>query len=110
MTVNANETFGPIAPIIKFSDYDEAIEIANSIDLGLSSGVFTSNIETMYYFAERIETGLVNINEGSAYWEIHTPIGGYSGKNSGVGRIGGRFTIDEVSQLKNVIVDTSNVI
>lgn len=105
--VNREETFGPIAPIITFSDHEEAIEIANSIDLGLSSGVFTTDITAMYDFAEQIETGLVNINEGSAYWEIHTPIGGYTGKNSGVGRIGGRFTIDEMSQLKNVIVDTS---
>lgn len=104
--VNRAETFGPIAPVIPFEDRDEAVEIANGIDLGLSSGVFTRDIDTMYYFADRIETGLVNVNEGSAYWEIHTPIGGYSGKNSGVGRIGGRFSLDELSQLKNVIVHT----
>lgn len=104
--VNRAETFGPIAPIIPFEDRAAAVEIANGIDLGLSSGVFTRDIDTMYYFADRIETGLVNINEGSAYWEIHTPIGGYSGKKSGVGRIGGRFSLDELSQLKNVIVHT----
>lgn len=104
--VNRAETFGPIAPVIPFADRDEAIEIANGIDLGLSSGVFTRDIDTMFYFADRLETGLVNVNEGSAYWEIHTPIGGYSGKNSGVGRIGGRFSLDELSQLKNVIVHT----
>lgn len=105
--VNRKETFGPIAPVIPFADREEALAIANGIDLGLSSGVFTTDIDTMYYFAENIETGLVNVNEGSAYWEIHTPIGGYTGNNSGVGRIGGRFTIDEMSQLKNVIVDTN---
>lgn len=109
MVVNEAETFGPIAPVISFSSYDEAIEIANGIDLGLTSGVFTSNLSTMYYFAERIETGLVNINDGSNYWEIHTPVGGYSGTNSGVGRIGGRFTLEELSQLKNVIVDLGSV-
>lgn len=103
--VNRQETFGPIAPVIRFADREEALSIANGIDLGLSSGVFTTDIDTMYFFAEGLETGLVNINEGSAYWEIHTPIGGYTGNNSGVGRIGGRFTIDEMSQLKNVIVD-----
>jgi succinate-semialdehyde dehydrogenase/glutarate-semialdehyde dehydrogenase len=105
MAVNHEETFGPIAPIIEFDTYDEALEIANEISLGLSSGVFTNSIENMYYFAERVETGLVNINEGAANWEIHTPIGGYSGKDSGVGRIGGRFTLEELSQLKTVIVD-----
>ena len=105
MVVNHEETFGPIAPVIEFEDYDEALEIANEISLGLSSGVFTESIENMYYFAERVETGLVNVNEGAANWEIHTPIGGYSGKDSGVGRIGGRFTLEELSQLKTVIVD-----
>lgn len=104
-SVNREETFGPIAPVISFASREEAVEIANDIDLGLSSGVFTNDVETMYYLAERVETGLVNVNEGSAYWEIHTPIGGYTGKDSGVGRIGGRFTIEEMSQLKNVIVD-----
>jgi len=104
--VNREETFGPIAPIVPFADREEAVEISNGIDLGLSSGVFTNDVDTMFYFADRVETGLVNINEGSAYWEIHTPIGGYSGKRSGTGRIGGRFTIDELSQLKNVIVHT----
>ena len=108
MVVNHEETFGPIAPILTFSTYDEAIEMANAIDLGLSSGVFTNNIETMYYFVDRIETGLVNVNAGSANWEIHTPIGGYSGKHSGVGRIGGRFTLEELSQLKTVIVNNEN--
>lgn len=102
---NQQETFGPIAPIITFSDYEEAIQITNNIDLGLSSGVFTESISKMYYFAEHINTGLININEGSANWEIHTPVGGHSQTNSGVGRIGGRYTIKEMSQIKNITVD-----
>lgn len=105
MLTNEQETFGPIAPIITFADYDEAIEITNGIDLGLSSGVFTESVSKMYYFAERIDAGLININEGSAHWETHTPVGGHSQTNSGVGRIGGRFTIDEMSQIKNVTVN-----
>lgn len=105
--VNRAETFGPIAPIIPFESHEEAIEIANSIDLGLSSGIFTESVSTMWHFAEQIETGMVNINEGSAFWEIHTPTGGYSGTDSGVGRIGGRFTLEEMTQLKNVIIDVS---
>ena len=109
MLVNDAETFGPIAPVIPFSTYEEAIEITNGINLGLTSGVFTSNLATAYYFAERVQTGLVNINGGSNYWEIHTPVGGYSGKHSGVGRIGGRFTLEALSQVKNVIVDFENV-
>lgn len=105
MVTNEAETFGPIAPIITFADYDEAIEIANGIDLGLSCGVFTESVSKMYHFAERINAGLININEGSAHWETHTPVGGHSKTSSGVGRIGGRYTVEEMSQVKNVTVD-----
>lgn len=105
MMTNKQETFGPIAPIITFSEYDEAIEISNGIDLGLSCGLYTETISKMYYFAERIQAGLINVNEGSAHWETHTPVGGHSKTNSGVGRIGGRYTIDEMSQVKNITVD-----
>lgn len=108
MLVNEAETFGPIAPITTFSDYDEALELANENDYGLNSAVFTSNIELMYHFAERLETGITVINDGSVYWEIHTPIGGYTGTKSGIGREGGKYTIEEMSQVKNVIVDIGN--
>lgn len=105
MDLNTKETFGPVAPIITFSDYDEAIELANESRFGLNSAVFTSNIKSMYYFAERIETGTTLINEANVFWEIHTPLGGYTGKDSGHGREGGRHTLEEMTQLKTVYVD-----
>jgi succinate-semialdehyde dehydrogenase/glutarate-semialdehyde dehydrogenase len=108
MTVNWEESFGPIAPIIGFNTYNEAVEIANEIELGLTSSVFTSNLELAEYFAENIETGIVNINDSSAYWEIHTPFGGYTGKRSGHGRIGGKYSIEALSQLKTVAIDYGN--
>ncbi|MBS3792973.1 aldehyde dehydrogenase family protein, partial [Candidatus Bipolaricaulota bacterium] len=55
--------------------------------------------------AEGIETGAVNINETSDHWEIHTPVGGYSGKRSGLGRIGGRWSLQEMTQVKCVNMD-----
>jgi len=109
MAVNEEETFGPIAPLIPFGDYEEAIEIANGIDLGLTSAVFTSSLELMNYFAENVETGIVNINDGSSYWEIHVPFGGHSGKRSGKGRLGGAHTIEQMTQIKTVTVDYNNV-
>lgn len=108
MTVNHEESFGPIAPVMPFGDYDEAIAITNGIDLGLTAGVFTSNIALANYFVERVETGLINVNDSSAYWEIHTPFGGHSGKRSGTGRLGGTYTIEEMTQIKNVSVDHAN--
>lgn len=109
MIVNAEESFGPIAPVMTFNEYDEAIDIANGIDLGLTSSVFTSNIALANYFIERVETGLINVNDSSAYWEIHTPFGGHSGKRSGHGRLGGKYTIEEMTQIKNVSIDHSKV-
>jgi succinate-semialdehyde dehydrogenase/glutarate-semialdehyde dehydrogenase len=108
MAIDAEESFGPIAPITTVSDVDEAIEIANGIDLGLTSSVFTADLETTYDVAERLETGIVNVNESSTYWEKHLPFGGYTGKRSGVGRLGGRCTIEELTQLKTVIVDVGD--
>lgn len=109
MVVNVEESFGPVAPVMAFTDYDEAIRIANGIDLGLTSSVFTSDIALMNYFIERVETGLINVNDSSAYWEIHTPFGGHSGKRSGHGRLGGKYTIEQMTQIKNVSIDHSNV-
>ena len=108
MTVNWEESFGPIAPIIGFDTYDEAVELANEIELGLTSSVFTSNLALAEYFADNVETGIVNVNDSSAYWEIHTPFGGYTGKRSGHGRIGGQYSIEELSQLKTVTIDHGN--
>lgn len=108
MELFEEETFGPVAPISTFSDYDEALELANDSRYGLNSSIFTSNIKALYYFAERIETGTVVANEASIWWEIHTPLGGYTGKNSGYGREGGRHTLEEMTQLKTVYVDIEN--
>jgi succinate-semialdehyde dehydrogenase/glutarate-semialdehyde dehydrogenase len=106
MVVNEEESFGPIAPLVRFSDYEEALDIANGIDLGLASSIFTQDVSLANEFAERIETGVVNINSSSTNWEIHTPFGGYSGKNSGVGRVGGHAIMEELTQVKTVSVDT----
>jgi succinate-semialdehyde dehydrogenase/glutarate-semialdehyde dehydrogenase len=106
MTVSREETFGPIAPIESVTSATEALERANDSDFGLSVGVFTESITTAEEFIDGLEAGAVNINDASSYWESHTPVGGYTGKRSGVGRYGGRFTIDEMSQLKTVTVDS----
>ncbi|WP_436934719.1 aldehyde dehydrogenase family protein [Halovenus marina] len=109
MTVFQEETFGPVAPITSFSSEEEAIDLANTHGTGLISGVFTSRIDRAHRFADAIKTGTVHINEGSCYWEQHTPFGGYSGRDSGSGRLGGRYSIEELSQIKNVTIDTGNV-
>jgi acyl-CoA reductase-like NAD-dependent aldehyde dehydrogenase len=103
--LNLEETFGPVAPVLTFSDEHEALALANASPLGLLGSIFTRDIARAFRVAERMQTGGVNVNETSAYWQPHTPIGGFTGKRSGVGRIGGMYTLLEMTQLKTITVD-----
>jgi acyl-CoA reductase-like NAD-dependent aldehyde dehydrogenase len=105
MRLEQEETFGPVAAIMKFEDEDEAVKAANASPTGLVSAVFTRDIGRAIRVAERLETGMVNINDTTAYWQPHTPFGGFSGKRSGIGRLGGRATLEEMTQLKTINVD-----
>jgi succinate-semialdehyde dehydrogenase/glutarate-semialdehyde dehydrogenase len=105
MRVSQEETFGPVAPIIAFNTEDEALRIANDSPYGLLGAVYTRDIARALRFAERLETGWVNINESSNYWEAHIPFGGRAGKDSGLGRVGGHFALEQMTDLKTVIID-----
>jgi len=102
---NREETFGPVAPLISVRDVDEALEVANACGLGLCGSVFTGSLRKTFYCAERLECGVVNVNETAAYWDGRTPFGGYSGKGSGVGRLGGMATIESLTQVKSIVLD-----
>jgi acyl-CoA reductase-like NAD-dependent aldehyde dehydrogenase len=106
---NSEETFGPVAPVITVRDVDEALEVANACNLGLCGSVYTSSLRKAFYCAERLECGVVNVNETAAYWDGRTPFGGYSGKGSGVGRLGGMATIHSMTQIKSVVLDIEHV-
>ena len=85
------EPFGPIAPVVPFTDEDEVIRRANSLPFGLSSYVFTNSLKTATKVSNALEAGMVNINHfGSALPE--TPFGGI--KDSGIGSEGGLETFD----------------
>lgn len=85
------EPFGPIAPLVRFTDPEDAVRRANSLPFGLSSYVFTESLKTSTYAANALEAGMVNINHfGSALSE--TPFGGV--KESGIGSEGGTETFD----------------
>lgn len=107
MDIFREETFGPVAAVTTFREIDEAIELANDNELGLVAGAFTRDPRLARHVGERLQAGIVNINDTPTYWQPHTPFGGYSGKRSGVGRLGGKYTIMEMSQLKTVVYDTS---
>jgi succinate-semialdehyde dehydrogenase/glutarate-semialdehyde dehydrogenase len=102
---NREETFGPIAPVIVVRDVEDAIAVANSCSLGLCASVYTSDMNAAFHCAERLECGVVNVNESAAYWDGRTPFGGWSGKGSGVGRVGGMESIRFMTQIKSVVLD-----
>lgn len=96
------ETFGPLLPITTFKDIDEAIERANDTDFGLAAYVYTSSINTGIYIAENLEYGIVGLNDGSPSTP-QAPFGGF--KQSGIGREGGHFGMDEFLEIKYISLD-----
>ncbi len=108
MAIHREETFGPVAPVTRFENEQEALLWANQAPLGLVGSVFTRDIGRAMRMAEALECGVVNLNETSAYWQPHTPFGGYTGKASGMGRIGGMYTLMEMTQMKTITMDIGN--
>ncbi len=84
MVIAQQETFGPVAPVMKVGSVAEAIEIANSSELGLIASLWTRDLATAWRVGEALQHGTVNINETSNYWDQLAPFGGTG--NSGVGR------------------------
>ncbi len=105
MEIAREETFGPVAPITRISGIDEAIAIVNASSFGLLNAIFTRDLKVGLRFAESVRAGWVNINEGTNYWESHLPFGGRAGSQSGQGRVGGRFLIERLTELKTVVVN-----
>lgn len=103
--INREETFGPVAPLAVFETDDEALAWANDNTLGLVSAVFTTNLSRAFWFAERLRTGIVNVNDSTNYWELHIPFGGASGRRSGIGRLGGKHTLLEMTDLRTICLD-----
>ena len=99
MRIAREEIFGPVLSVLTFSDEREAIEIANDVDYGLVSGIFTSDIGRAHRFAREVEAGGVYINEWFSSG-IEAPFGGY--KDSGLGRAKGLAALEEYTQTKNV--------
>jgi acyl-CoA reductase-like NAD-dependent aldehyde dehydrogenase len=107
MEIAREETFGPVVPIGTISSEREAIDIVNRSPYGLLSAVFTKDLARGLRYAEAVRAGWVNVNEGTNYWESHLPFGGRAGSASGVGRVGGRFSMERLTELKTIVIDVS---
>ena len=98
MSAACNEHFGPVAPIIPFSDDDEAVELANDTEYGLSGSVHSSRAQRAEAVADQIDTGMIHINDQPVNAEPTAPFGGM--KSSGVGRYNSDWIIDELTEPK----------
>ncbi|MGO7373135.1 aldehyde dehydrogenase [Rhizobium ruizarguesonis] len=105
MRVYAEESFGPVKPIIRVTSEDEAIRIANDTEYGLSSAVFSRNVQRAMAVAARIESGICHINGPTVNDEAQMPFGGVKG--SGYGRFGGKAAIAEFTDLRWITVEDS---
>jgi succinate-semialdehyde dehydrogenase/glutarate-semialdehyde dehydrogenase len=97
MRVFNEEIFGPVAPIAPFDTEEQALELANATEAGLASYVYTQNYSRIWRFSERLENGIVGINEGIISTEV-APFGGI--KQSGTGREGSKYGIDDYIEIK----------
>ena len=92
------ETFGPVVSVIEVKDEEEAVAVANDTTYGLSASVFTRDFAKGLAIAERIESGMVHINDQTVLNEPQVPFGGV--KDSGWGRFGGRAALEEFTELR----------
>ncbi|MET8632902.1 aldehyde dehydrogenase family protein [Streptomyces sp. NPDC004074] len=96
------EIFGPVAFLIPFDGEEEAVRIVNDTPYGLSGAVHTGDIERGVAFAQRIDTGMFHVNDGTVHDEPRVPFGGE--KHSGVGRLNGETTVEAFTTLKWISV------
>ena len=102
MTVCKSETFGPVTSIYPINSYEEGLEKANDTEYGLSSAIFTRDIEKAFHFAKNIGAGMCHINGPTIHDEAHIPFGGNG--ESGSGREGTDADMEAMTELKWVTI------
>jgi acyl-CoA reductase-like NAD-dependent aldehyde dehydrogenase len=107
--INRDETFGPIVPLISVESDDDALAVANDSYLGLQAAVYTKSLSRAFRYLDNLRVGNVVVNDSTDYWEAHEPFGGASGTRTGWGRIGGRYTMLDMTDLKTVVLDVGGL-
>lgn len=102
MDVYTEEAFGPVVILSKFTDWDAALDEVNDSKFGLQAGLFTSDLHKVMEAWDRLEVGGIVINDVSSYRVDNMPYGGV--KDSGLGREGIRFAMEDMSEIRNLII------
>lgn len=103
MRIYAEESFGPVKPVIRVADDDEAVTVANDTEYGLSAAVFSRDITRALKIAARIDSGICHINGPTVGDEAQMPFGGT--KSSGFGRFGGQAAVDAFTNLRWITIE-----
>jgi alpha-ketoglutaric semialdehyde dehydrogenase len=106
MRVAQEEIFGPTTALIPVKDVDEAIRVSNAIEFGLSSSIFTRDVNTAFRAMRDLEAGITYINAGTIGAEVHLPFGGTKGTGNGH-REAGQAALDVFTEWKSIYVDYS---
>jgi len=102
MRLYSEESFGPVVAIVPVQGIDEAVRVANDTEYGLSSAVFSRDVDTALAVARRLETGICHINDATVNDEPQMPFGGV--KHSGWGRFGGKAALEEFTELRWITI------
>ncbi len=99
--VSQEESFGPVLPILTAHDDEDAVGVANRTRLGLQAAVFTTSLRRAFWYADRIRSGTVVVNDSTDFWETFQPFGGAAGTDTGWGR----GAIEEFTDLQTLVID-----
>jgi benzaldehyde dehydrogenase (NAD) len=105
MRIYYEESFGPVVSIVPVDSPQEAVAIANDTEYGLSSAVFSADLDAAMDIARRLETGVCHINDATVNDEPQMPLGG--AKASGWGRFGGTAALEEFTELRWITTQAS---
>ncbi|MFJ7890774.1 aldehyde dehydrogenase family protein [Lysinibacillus xylanilyticus] len=106
MIIAQEEIFGPVVSLIEVANLDEAIEVNNGVKFGLSSSIFSKDVNTIFRAQRDLDTGIVYVNAGTTGAEIHLPFGGTKGTGNGH-RDSGVAALDVYTEWKSIYVDYS---
>ncbi|MGM9966513.1 MAG: aldehyde dehydrogenase family protein, partial [Rummeliibacillus sp.] len=106
MRIAKEEIFGPVVSIISVENLDEAVKVNNSVEFGLSSAIYTADVNKAFKAMRDLDTGIVYINAGTTGAEIHLPFGGTKGTGNGH-RDSGVAALDVYTEWKSIYVDYS---
>jgi aldehyde dehydrogenase (NAD+) len=106
MRIAREEIFGPVLSVIEVDSLEQAIQVNNGVPYGLSSSIFTENVNAAFRAIRDLTTGIVYINHGTTGAEIQFPFGGTRGTGNGM-REAGQTALDSFTEWKSVYVDYS---